>query len=751
MRFTPLFACLAVTLLPPGSLSAAATSSPEPTVVGPDVATLNQLAKGVGEIASPGLPGTLCVFGDRAFPIVLGRVGRDVLQPAVAGASFGQGRLIAFAHDGFFAPEALKEADTELFFAHCIEWAAQQKPKPTVAVLGDDRLARHLEARGFKVRTADLTALNGVDVLIAEARSFRLADAARITTFIRESGGFITAATGWGWQQLNPGKDLATELPGNLVLAPAGLVFATGELEDTGRQGFVVTKVVPPLTHAGRAFLAAQAQAAGQAPLSRSETAQASASLVAAAHNLPPGDTLLLPRLQALQADPLVQRVPSKESPIKAANLFGRLLVTLDGKALRNQAVELVKAHPAAAFFPGAVPAAAPRLAARKLTLDTRVAGWHSTGLYAAPGEIVTVQVPDALAKQGLRVRLGAHTDTTWHLATWSRFPEITRAFRVASPLTQAASPFGGLVYLEVPRALEAGEAAVTIGGAVAAPHYRHGQTRAEDWQQTLRHHPAPWGELETKKVIVTLPSSVLRDLDDPAALMDVWDRILDLEAELAGLPTDRPRPERIVTDEQISAGYMHSGYPIMTFLDQIRNFSSRESLLKGNWGLCHELGHNHQVGDWTFDGTGEVTCNLFTLFVLEKLCSDRGGNYRHSTPEGILKNYRKLTAGGTPDFEKWKSDPFVALSMYAQLKNEFGWEAFQRVLAEYRRLPRAERPRTDSEKRDQWLVRFSRVVGKNLGPFFQAWSVPVSASAVRKVSDLPVWMPAGFPPRAGG
>lgn len=750
LRRLILFTTLALAPAFAASLAAAIAPAATHSSAITDAATIEALTKGVSEIASPGLPGALSVFGDAAFPVVLGKSGRDALQPAVAGASLGKGRIVAFCHDGFFAEGALHELDTGTFFANCIRWAGGGRSDLTVAVQRDDRLARFLESKGFKVVPADLGTLNPSQVLVAEGRSFSTADAGRIAKFVRDGGGFITSATGWGWQQLNPGRDLSTDLPANRVLAPAGLVFASGELSDTGRSGFAVTNAIPPLTHAGRAFLAAQAQAEDKAQLSRAEIAQASASLVAAAQNLPPTDTLLLPRLQSLKSNARVNRVPSKQTPVKAANLFGRLVVTLEGKALRGQPVDQVRAHPAAEFFPGSVPAAAERVASRTVTLNLKVPGWHSTGLYAAPGEGVTVKVPEKAAGLGLRIRIGAHSDTTWHLETWSRFPEITRVFKLETPATRVASPFGGLVYIDVPRASDAGNVAFVISGAVAAPHYVHGETSTNDWKQAIRGNPAPWGELETKKVIVTLPSSVLRELDDPAALMAVWDRVLDLEAELAGIPSDRPRPERIVTDEQISAGYMHSGYPIMTFLDQTRNFSSRESLLRGNWGIFHELGHNHQVGDWTFEGTGEVTCNLFTLFVLESLCSDRGGNYRHTTPEGILRNYRKLTAGGAPDFALWKRDPFVALSMYAQLKNQFGWDAFQKVFAEYRRLARSERPRTDQAKRDQWMTRFSRVAGRNLAPFFAAWGVPVSDAAAKSVADLPPWMPEGFPPKAG-
>lgn len=96
--------------------------------------------------------------------------------------------------------------------------------------------------------------------------------------------------------------------------------------------------------------------------------------------------------------------------------------------------------------------------------------------------------------------------------------------------------------------------------------------------------------------------------------------------------------------------------------------------------------------------------------------------------------------------FEKWKSDPFLALILYQQLRDGFGWEAYKKVLAEYRDLPAGERPKTEIDKHDQWMVRFSRVVGKNLGPFFQYWGIPTSEAARQSISGLPVWMPEGRP-----
>ena len=54
---------------------------------------------------------------------------------------------------------------------------------------------------------------------------------------------------------------------------------------------------------------------------------------------------------------------------------------------------------------------------------------------------------------------------------------------------------------------------------------------------------------------------------------MALWDKILDAYADFAGIPHHRLRPERYCTDRQISVGYMHNGYPIMTGLDVALGF----------------------------------------------------------------------------------------------------------------------------------------------------------------------------------
>jgi hypothetical protein len=210
-----------------------------------------------------------------------------------------------------------------------------------------------------------------------------------------------------------------------------------------------------------------------------------------------------------------------------------------------------------------------------------------------------------------------------------------------------------------------------------------------------------------------------------------------------------RPRQERFSVDRQISAGYMHSGYPIMTFEDVAGTFADAAKLRgKGaTWGFFHELGHNFQESEWSFEGTGEVTNNLFSLYASEKLNGITPATYgiAHNamTPEAQANRLTKYLAGGKK-FQQWKNDPFLALTMYSQIREAFGWEPFTKAFGEYRLL--SIRPRGEVPKHDAWMTRISRATGRNLGPFFEAWGVPTTEQARAALANLPTWMPPNWP-----
>jgi hypothetical protein len=307
-------------------------------------------------------------------------------------------------------------------------------------------------------------------------------------------------------------------------------------------------------------------------------------------------------------------------------------------------------------------------------------------------------------------------------------------------------SPFGGTIFLIAPESSP--ELVALIDGAVEAPLFLSGRTPPGEWLRGRR-APGPWAELVGRKVALTLPSSVVRGLADPESLMAYWDEVLEHCYSLYAAPL-RARPERFCVDRQISAGYMHSGYPIMTGDDVARRFVDL-STLRGDhgepcWGFYHELGHNFQEPEWTWDGCGEVTNNLFSLYGGEKLNRVYDENARtyprtHPAvrPDALEKSVGGYLSSGAP-FEKWKDDPWVALSTFIDLRKEFGWEPFTKVFGEYQNLSGAQKPKDDPSRRDGFVVRFSRAVGRNIRPHFARYGVPTTDEGCRPVKNLPDW-----------
>jgi hypothetical protein len=160
----------------------------------------------------------------------------------------------------------------------------------------------------------------------------------------------------------------------------------------------------------------------------------------------------------------------------------------------------------------------------------------------------------------------------------------------------------------------------------------------------------------------------------------------------------------------------------------------------EGAWGYFHELGHNHQGRAWTFDGTVEVTCNLYSIYVTQTLCP-KAPLHEAIQPASVRQNARKYRMAGAK-FADWKNDPFTALIVYKQMEEAFGWDTFKKVFREYLQAPAGTLPRNDTEERDQWLVRFSKACGKNLTPAFEYWGIPVSDGAKQSVANLPAWTP---------
>ncbi|MCE5171450.1 M60 family metallopeptidase [Paenibacillus profundus] len=371
---------------------------------------------------------------------------------------------------------------------------------------------------------------------------------------------------------------------------------------------------------------------------------------------------------------------------------------------------------------------------------------WAGTGLYAPAGQRITIEVPDGV--EHLDVQIGAHTDELGHLLTWERAPSVALRKPLAPGINQLSSPYGGLIYLIPTKAQADFKAQVAVSGAVHAPYFELGKTTVAEWQGTIRHYDAPYAELCGRKVILTLPSDVVRRVENPEELMLKWDDMIDQYDKFVGLGPDKPmphrtpdRPHRIAADVQISAGYMHSGHPIMIpnepAAEEAVTFDKFSSLKHG-WGFWHEMGHEYQQLPWFWEDIVEVSVNIYSLLI-----QDYYGNPSRLTEERDKEGrsyFEKAMAFLNRIDGKQKFTDiglFERLAMMRQLQFAYGWNMFTRLHIAYRELPKDQLPRTEQQKIDLFVEMVSRVCGDNLLEFFDRWGWDYSEHVRTTIDSL--------------
>lgn len=276
---------------------------------------------------------------------------------------------------------------------------------------------------------------------------------------------------------------------------------------------------------------------------------------------------------------------------------------------------------PSHKFFPGPVSEEAPRLDNQEVEinstyllnpgytlLDEQGGVRRPTGYYAAPGELITITVPEAMVNQKIRVYVGAHeNDLANKIDRTNRFLRISKEVVIDSVTTLMVNPFGGGIYFRIPPGANLGWQTVTISGAVKAPYFRWipgRETSESEWKQMVSDAHVPWIDLESDYVVFTVPLGLVND-KSPSEILPAWDNMWKAVQVASGRPLEKNRAEYLLIDrrgptESISAGYpMTSGRNDAPNVDQ--NFHTNPfRILDQNWlqtsangEYVHEMGHN--------------------------------------------------------------------------------------------------------------------------------------------------------------
>ena len=446
---------------------------------------------------------------------------------------------------------------------------------------------------------------------------------------------------------------------------------------------------------------------------------------------------------------------PTKKTPFKQPAEADRSELQESIKTYMAKEPGTFGAHAAAQDFPGSVDSK--ERVARSVAYDSNLVhrwdtnagnapnlatgpdAWQETGLYAAPGEVVIVKVASLPENRVIKVIIGCHRDSLLKLEKWNRFPVIARTFELKVGDNKIANPFGGQLFIQSShkdwrKPVKASPSTpLQFSNAVAMPTYVLGKDTPDTWMKA-KQNPAPWVTLVGKYVILHVQASEVKKLTDPKALLEWWDKAMALEADLVAL--NRLAPERVVPDRQISAGFMHSGYPFMCWIEPSQKDSIDLPKLtkEGNWGFFHELGHNHQRRDWTFDGQTEVTCNFFSLYVMEKLVGKPQGR-GHPAMEKIDELLAKRFAAEP------NKGPFEQLATFVVLIRAHGWEPLRQTLRSYASEP-APKGATKEQLQSLFAERYGKAAKADVSEYFEKMGYHVESTAKTSLKGLPAFKP---------
>lgn len=384
-----------------------------------------------------------------------------------------------------------------------------------------------------------------------------------------------------------------------------------------------------------------------------------------------------------------------------------------------------------------------------KLSSNTNKQGNEllSTGFYAAPGKIVEITLPPAWVGKNIQATIGHHRNLD-KANTLKSPPVSTRSFALNQPTTKIINPYGGIIYLEIPRDLGGENLEVICSNVYKCPQFTLGKDTNETWK-TLRQNPAPWGELRADNIIITLPRAALQAISDPEALMKFWQKNTALHEQFYNYNPGYPFQLKICHNAIEGVSY----WPLEVDINNVNEITDINLLKKYNYPyFLHEHGHHTDDNRMVFDNASEATCNWGGYAMKKKMPMD----WKFTDVQNIhflfdprMAGFQRVREpgwtgkGGPHSFSHGMS---AVMSTYAY---DFGWDAIEKVV--HRLTTDTDEMyqwaftgnKTDHQaKLDRWIIGLSQEAKRDVRPFYAQFDLKTSPEANSFLDGLklPEW-----------
>ena len=312
-------------------------------------------------------------------------------------------------------------------------------------------------------------------------------------------------------------------------------------------------------------------------------------------------------------------------------------------------------------------------------------------------------------------------------------------------------SEHGGLIYVRHTGVKNAHQAELQfVKGHKQAPFYQKGKTSKEDWKKMLEEYRySPDAVLFGEKAILVVSRSkaLLYAAYNQDELLNVAEQIQRYEEEISGMdsssPVHEPKSCNFLMVESDDPNYYMAAWNNGTFYNSTN--SSAYMILfdpakMNSWGPWHELGHHHQQSAYKWNGLGEVTVNIYSLYVEKKM----GQTPSRLKKDGTWPKIRTyLNQTGTKNYDEIE-DLFTKLGMFHQLTMAYGDDFYKKLHKE----AREEKPTnsTDVAKKRYFMLKACTISGHDLSQFFKDWGMVGVDAVYNEIAVLGLPKPAVNP-----
>lgn len=237
------------------------------------------------------------------------------------------------------------------------------------------------------------------------------------------------------------------------------------------------------------------------------------------------------------------------------------------------------------------------------------------TGLYLAPGSVVSVTVPDSLVGQDYWVRVGSHDWDLTDRTNFYRLDRISKKFPIDSTTIEVFNPLGGAISVLVPYGANDGIVEVSVSNGVEAPFFSlKSFYETTDFNAELS-KPGPWAVFETDNVMYTIPkhSIVPGQYDLKQAMLDWESAVRGVNSILARQIIPDKHNMYMIADLDIRFGAYSIGYPMSNTPLNYNNVPGPAYFIDGpgpdDETNFHETGHALAISK--FSGEEEALVNF--------------------------------------------------------------------------------------------------------------------------------------------